>query len=89
MTRAAPLEIAEGQRIGWYPVTNDAKENEVVTRKYNKCATVEIDGPDPRCKSCAVKIGVRALSGGRRLNQGNGRDRKGSEASQLECNNQT
>ena len=28
-TNAAPLELAEGQRLGWYLVGNDAKENKV------------------------------------------------------------
>ena len=100
-THAAPLELSEGRRIGWYPVRSDAKEDRVdgaevpsLIRHCGQWCRNTVPTLDAsRVTFCledtrCLQIEVRAHVGGRRLNQGIGRGGEGCDASQLECNDE-
>ena len=96
-TFSALLELAGGQRIGWYFVGNDAKDNDVEAAEVPSQIHHAGNGAETRSLSCVqvvsrlawrtlecVQIEVRAQLGGRRVNRGNNRGGEECEASQLE-----
>ena len=79
---AAPLELAQGQGIDWYPVGKKAKENAVdrveVPSQALCAAMVQKHGHSDACRSRFERIWADE--------DGNSRGGEGCEASQLECN---